>query len=575
MEGEVFVSDSSTAYLNEVVSMDASKPYSTVEYMIISQYQMCTLSHACMNSVCGHIPPEGHEYWSALSAKQRTRENMARYLVTFVILSIVISLSVAVSVTPPVKPNIVFVLVDDWGFAEVGFRNPKVKTPNFDELAKTGLILNRHYVYMYCSPSRASLLTGRWPHHVHQWNPPRPATVGANINMTMLPAKLKKGGYNTHMVGKWHEGYFDPAYLPVSRGFDTSSGFLNGAEDHIKESQLCAVDYWKNMAPDPRNGTYDSYIYRDDLTEVIMNHDTSKPFFLYLPLHNVHSPFQAPKEWIDLYPKGSTCDFRRTFQAMVSVADNVTGHVVQLLKERKMWDNTLMIVSADNGGAPCAGSNYPLKGSKATMFEGGVRALAFANGGVLPDSMRGKTGEGFVHIADWYPTFCKMAGVDPSDSGPGKLPVDGLDVWPIISGENTTTQHGEIVLGYNFSHIHNVPTGAIIVGEYKLIVGRQSQGCDSTMFTPLEYPCTNGTYGNDCDPYCLYNIIEDPGERQDLSKTKPDILKMMVDRYNSHAKEPQDMLDQGYHSASDLPTFDDACKYMAEHGGYWRPWVNV
>ena len=489
-----------------------------------------------------------------------------------------ISLSVAVSLPPPVKPNIVFVLVDDWGFADVGFRNPKIKSPNFDELAKTGLVLNRHYVYMYCSPSRASLLTGRWPYHAHQWNQPQHGPIGTNINMTMLPAKLKQAGYSTHMVGKWHLGMFDPAYLPVKRGFDTSSGFLYGAEDHMTERAGCAVDYWKNLAPDTRNGTYDSYTYRSDLTDIIMHHDTSKPFFLYLPLHNVHGPFEAPQEWIDLYPEGSTCDFRRTYQAMVSVADNVTGTVVQLLKERGMWDNTLMVVSADNGGAPCAGSNYPLKGAKITLFEGGVRSLAFANGGALPDPMRGKTSEGFIHIADWYPTFCKMAGVDPTDSGQGKFPVDGLDIWRIISGENTTTQHEEIVLGYNFSlGANRNATGAIIVGEYKLIVGQQKNnpGCDSLMHTPLDYPCSNGTQGPDCEPYCLYNIITDPGEKQDVSKTYPNILKMMVDRYNSHAKENQDMMDQGYHSMSGLPQFPQACEYMNQHGGYWQPWVNV
>ena len=103
-----------------------------------------------------------------------------------------------------------------------------------------------------------------------------------------------------------------------------------------------------------------------------------------------------------------------------------------------------MVVSADNGGAPCRGSNYPLKGCKSTLFEGGVRSLAFANGGLLPAKMQGKTSEGFIHIADWYTTFCKLAGVDPSDSGPGKFPVDGLDVWPIIT-ENATTQHSDIV----------------------------------------------------------------------------------------------------------------------------------
>ena len=500
---------------------------------------------------------------------------MVSSVVKFAALLTVISLSGAVSVPPPVKPNIVFVLVDDWGFAEVGFRNPKLKTPHFDELAKTGLLLNRHYVYRYCSPSRASLLTGRWPHHAHQWNILSESTLlGTNINMTMLPAKLKKAGYSTHMVGKWHQGFYDPAYLPISRGFDTASGFLGGGEDHMTEKTGCAVDFWKNMAPDPRNGTYDAYTYRNDLTDILQNYDTSKPFFLYLPLHNVHGPFEAPQEWIDLYPEGSTCKFRRTYQAMVSVADNVTGLVVQMLKEKKMWDNTLMVVSADNGGAPCAGSNYPLKGSKRTMFEGGVRSLAFANGGALPDSMRGKTSEGFIHIADWYPTFCKMAGVDPSDSGPGKLPVDGLDVWPIISGANATTQHEEIVLGYNFTRF-NSANGAIIVGEYKLVVGIQDHGCDNLMFTPLDYPCSQGAKGDDCDPYCLYNIIEDPGERQDLTKTKPDVLKMMVDRYKAHAKEPQDMLDQGYHRQEELPMFKEACEYMAKRGSYWRPWVNT
>ena len=504
---------------------------------------------------------------------------MAHKIVLFVVVFITaVAVSISAKVQPPVKPNIVFVLVDDWGFNDVGFRNPKIQSPNFDELAKTGLILDHHYVYMYCSPSRASLLTGRFPYHAHQWNQPQHSLVGTNLKLTMLPAKLKQAGYSTHMVGKWHLGMFDPAYLPVSRGFDTSTGFLYGASDHFTERAGCATDYWKNLAPDTRNGTYDAWTYRADLTDIITNHDTSKPFFLYLPLHNVHGPFEAPQEWIDLYPNGSTCDFRRTYQAMVSVADNVTGHVVQLLKKRNMWDNTIFVVSADNGGAPCAGSNHPLKGSKITLFEGGVRALAFANGGVLPDSVRGKTSEAFMHIADWYPTFCKMAGVDPSDSGPGKFPVDGLDVWPIISGENDTTQHEEIVLGYNFTLTRQSDSvGAIIVGEYKLIVGRQANrfGCDTLMFTPVDYPCSNGTNGIDCDPYCLYNIVKDPGETQELSKSQPDVLQKMVDRYNSHAKEPQDLMDHGYHNGFSFPDFPNACQYMKNHGGYWRPWVNV
>ena len=488
--------------------------------------------------------------------------DMAMYQVIVLLASLAIS-----SAAPVTKPNIVFVLVDDWGHADVSFRNPAIKTPHFQDLADNGLILNRHYVFKYCSPSRVSFLTGRWPHHAHQYNIHPDVQLGANINMTMLPAKLKTVGYKTHMVGKWHEGFYDPVYLPVNRGFDTSSGFLNGAESHMDQKRECAVDFWKNTDVDSRNGTYDIYTYEKDLTEIFKNHDPKDPIFLYLPLHNVHGPFEASEEWLDLYAVNSTCSKRRTYQAMVSAADNVTGHVIQELKSKGMWNNTIIVVSADNGGAACMGSNYPLKGSKGTFFEGGVRALAFASGGLLPESMKGKSTDGFIHIADWYVTFCQLAGVDPSDSGPGKFPVDSMDVWPIVTGVNSSTPHDEIVLGYNYSS-----KGAIISGDYKLIVGSQGDNCDHLMWSPLDYPCTDGPKGEDCNPYCLYDIVNDPGEKKDLTKEQPDLLQKMLDKYNAYSKESRDMQDQGYHSDGDLPVLKDACKYMADNGGYWRPW---
>ena len=163
---------------------------------------------------------------------------------------------------PGRKPHIVFVFVDDWGYADVGFRNPAIKSPNFDMLASTGLLLDRHYVYRWCSPSRASLLTGRWPHHVHQWNvDPPTSTLGLNLNITTLPTKLKQAEYATHIVGKWHQGFATSDYLPINRGFDSSSGFLSGSEDHVNQTVGCVVDYWKDNAPDERNGTYDAFIY--------------------------------------------------------------------------------------------------------------------------------------------------------------------------------------------------------------------------------------------------------------------------------------------------------------------------
>lgn len=490
----------------------------------------------------------------------------------FVVLLVVAFIAVQAASTT--KPHIVFVLVDDWGFADVGFRNPAIHSPNFDDLAKSGLLLNRHYVFKYCSPSRASFLTGRWPHHAHQWNLPGGTMAGTNLNMTMLPAKLKTAGYKTYMVGKWHQGLFDPKYLPINRGFDMSTGFLNGGESHMDAKYMCATDYWKNDGPDSRNGTYDAYNYRDDLTQIFSSHNKENPMFLYLPLHNVHTPLQAPDEWLNLYAANSTCKARRTYQAMVSVADNVTGHVVNLLKKNEMWDNTIFVVSADNGGAPCGGSNYPLKGCKGTFFEGGVRSLAFANGGLIPDNMKGKATDGFIHIADWYATFCKLAGVDPSDSGDGKFPVDSLDVWPIITGENSTTPHNEIVLGYNFDNAHP-NQGAVIVGHYKLIVQLQKFNCDSLMWSPLDYPCSQGENGPDCDPYCLYDIVNDPSEKKDLAKENPSKVKELQEIYNRFSKEPRDMQDQGYHSEADCPKDHNACTYMKDKGGYWRPWKNL
>ena len=125
-----------------------------------------------------------------------------------------------------------------------------------------------------------------------------------------------------------------------------------------------------------------------------------------------------------------------------------------------------------------------------------------------------------------------------------------------------------IIFGYDFSDI-----GAIIMGNYKLIVGSQYYRlCDDLMWTPLDYPCSNGTTGEDYKPYCLYDIVNDPTEKNSLVNTEPDILKELLERYNAFSKEPRDMQDQGYHNESSVPVDKDACKYMLENGGYWRPW---
>ena len=153
--------------------------------------------------------------------------------------------------------------------------------------------------------------------------------------------------------------------------------------------------------------------------------------------------------------------------------------------------------------------------------------------------------------------------------------MDGLDVWPIITGTNSSTPHEEIVLGYNFNTSHSSNQGAIIAGNYKLIVQPQRSRCNSVMWSPLDYPCSQGNEGPDCDPYCLYDIVNDPQEKKDLSTGNPDKLNQLLERYNKYSEESRDMQDQGYHSRNACPVDKDVCQYMKEHGGYWRPWKNL
>lgn len=155
--------------------------------------------------------------------------------------------------------------------------------------------------------------------------------------------------------------------------------------------------------------------------------------------------------------------------------------------------------------------------------------------------------------------------MDPSDSGDGKFPVDGMDVWHILTEENSATLHDEIVLGFNFS-VRN--QGAIIVGNYKLIVNPQDHGCDSLMWSPLDYPCSQGEKGPDCKPYCLYDIVNDPNEKKDLSTANQEKVKELLEKYNKYSQESPDMQDQGIHAEDDLPNDPNACNYMRENGGY-------
>ena len=218
------------------------------------------------------------------------------------------------------QPHIIFMMVDDWGWANVGYhrnpQTPEVVTPNIDSLVKDGLELDQHYAYQFCSPSRSSFISGRLPIHVNdmntgldRYNPDDPISGFAGIprNMTGIATKLKEVGYATHQVGKWHAGGATPDHIPTGRGFDTSFGYFNAANDYYTEvdgtcNNTPIVDLWNTERPATGvNGTgpdnYEDALFAERLMQVVESHEPSTPLFLYYAPHIAHRPLQVPDRY--------------------------------------------------------------------------------------------------------------------------------------------------------------------------------------------------------------------------------------------------------------------------------------
>jgi len=439
-------------------------------------------------------------------------------------------------------------LGDDFGHNNIGWRNAEIKSPAMDELAAGGVKLDRHYTYKYCSPTRSSFLSGRLPYHVNQNNlcNDEASTSGIDLRMTLLPEKLRRAGYQTHMAGKWHGGARTAANLPINRGFDTHIGFLKGGEDHFTQRSGPAVDLWQGRGPAfGRNGTFSTFIYAGRAVELIEAHDPAVPFFLYLPFHVTHTPLEVPPQYeYNSSVYNNTNRDRSTFNAMVRVMDEGVANVTDALKARGMWDDTLLVWASDNGGwvGNSGSSNWPLRGSKVSDFEGGVRTVAFMAGGALPAAARGTTAGAYVHVTDFHATFCALAGVPAADDVPGLPAVDAVDVWDALTAPAAGTAAGtaplartEMVLaGCNPADDSDCTGGqatddsALLVlddellpfngsaGAWKLVNGRQ-QG-RGTWQGPV-YP--NGTKDplddSSCVAGCLFDVAADPTEHADLA----------------------------------------------------------
>lgn len=417
------------------------------------------------------------------------------------------------------RPNIVVILADDLGSQDVGWRGSEIRTPNLDALAKNAARLEQFYVQPLCSPTRAALLTGRYPFRYGlQVGVIRAfSQYGLPLTERTLPQALKEAGYETAISGKWHLGAFDPAYLPTRRGFDHQYGCYQGLVDYFTHLHNGALDWHRNDRESHDVG-YTTHLIANEAVQRIDQRDKSKPLFLYVAFNGVHSPYEAPQKYVTPYAQFSAK--RKIYAGMTTAVDEAVGQIVDALRRQGILENTIILFASDNGGAAPGriSSNAPFRGGKGSLYEGGVRSPGFVHweGHVKPGAVNAP-----LHIVDWYPTILGLAGASLQQ----ELPLDGRDAWPAIT-RGGPSPHEEIVLN---SAPHS---GALRVGDWKLVHNPQR----SADFEDREMPGANDAAPNSPERLELYNLATDPGEQRDLAAEEPDILKKLKARYDAIAR---------------------------------------
>eukprot|EP00448_Togula_jolla_P010811 CAMPEP_0170606214 /NCGR_PEP_ID=MMETSP0224-20130122/20389_1 /TAXON_ID=285029 /ORGANISM="Togula jolla, Strain CCCM 725" /LENGTH=539 /DNA_ID=CAMNT_0010931273 /DNA_START=74 /DNA_END=1690 /DNA_ORIENTATION=+ len=453
---------------------------------------------------------------------------------------------------------------DDLGWGDVGYNNPSVSTtPNIDRLAREGIRLDAFYTSRICTPSRASLLTGRWAFKTGELGIKPTDPDGIDPDYMMFPAILRSAGYRTHLMGKWHQGLHKADLLPTRRGFETFFGILTGGANHYTQRSdgLCdwggpAVLYDGESPAQGVNGTvYSDAAFTARAVEVINNHNFAEPLFLFLSLVNPHRPWQAPPSFL---PENGFFQ-RDIYLAMLGVVDTAVKEIVEALITVGAMNNTLLIFSSDNGASiKGPGSNHPLRGAKNSNWEGGLRVPAFITGGFLPESSLGRTLTGMISIADWYSTFINLAGARVNHSGPAS--VDSADQWPYITGERSQSMR-TIIAHTNLVSRNEPATGAIRIDKWKLLVGQQNL---ASWYAGV--PNSNSPEDTACGSApCLFNIEADPEEREDVASANPDIVGRLMRRFNDFSQE--------YHAPTEFSQETDlACAAWERAGGYLVPW---
>ncbi len=413
------------------------------------------------------------------------------------------------------RPNILVVLCDDLGYCDVGFNgSPDIKTPNIDKLAKGGTVFTSAYVaHPFCGPSRAALMTGRYPQCIgtpyNLRDEGYETEDGVPLSETFMSNVLHDAGYYTAAIGKWHLGDAD-RFSPNNRGFDEFYGFLGGGHSYFPDKYKPMYNQQSKAGKYPIKGYIKPLMHNNQpageteyITDELSNQTIrvvnglagkTQPFFIYLAYNAPHTPLEAKEEDLKQFATIKNPD-RRTYAAMVYAVDRGVGEIVSALKANKQYDNTLIVFFSDNGGNFNHGANnYPLQGLKGDTWEGGYRVPMFFH---WPQTIAaGKKSDIPVSSLDLYPTFAKLA---KATLPKGKI-LDGKDISGILSGEPTAADERMI---YAFRHREGYNDVGARRGDWKIT-----------------------RMGN--EPWQLFNITNDIGEHRDMSGQFPDRLKTMV-----------------------------------------------
>ena len=411
------------------------------------------------------------------------------------------------------RPNIIFFLADDLGWSDVSYHGGNIKTPNIDKLAASGAKLESFYVQPVCSPTRAALMTGRYPmRHGLQVGVVRPwANYGLPLIERTLAQALHEAGYETAICGKWHLGHFERSYLPTQRGFDHQYGHYNGALDYFTHERDGGHDWHRDDKANYDKG-YTTVLVGNEAIRLIEQHDTRKPLFLYIPFNAPHTPLQALEEDLKLY-EHITDKKRQAYAAMVHREDVKIGEVVAAIEKKGLTKNTLFIFSSDNGGPTTLGAtNGKLRAGKGTLYEGGTHVAAFASwaGHIKPGTII----DAPLHMVDWYPTLVKLAG----GSLDQKTALDGRDAWPTIT-QGKPSPHDFILMNTTPNN------GAIRMGDWKLVLNGNVSDMDEA-----ENGKAKGEKGKKKGKAAsgkveLFNLKDDLSEKNNLAESNPAKVK--------------------------------------------------